>query len=245
MGASIANHQGFAGRHDLANLRIFVELDGKVVRLLRDRLLGQAAGIVRRRAGADGEQAHLVDGGGLRARLGEPVAGGEGLELPGLHGFERAPVGLGQGGRRVRAAGRAEVEVDGAVELLARRLEMALLDVGHAGREVRVRFLDQAGDGIGGEGALGRGGFTDTAAVGASGGNERDARNSDPLPAPGYGQAPPQLGTTPPMVGKDPRILAHARRTGNLKPLYPSAPRRGRPCRRRGRVRRGSRWRPA
>jgi hypothetical protein len=126
-----------------------VQLDGEVVRFGPDGLEGRRPHVRRdRRLGVGGEVGHLVDRGRLDVGLGKPIAGGDRVELRGLDGVERPPVGVPERGAGVGAARRVEVDVDRVVERLAGLVQVALLDLFQAGREMGVSLGDQLGGGI-------------------------------------------------------------------------------------------------
>ena len=135
--------------------------------------------------------ADVVDRGGLGLRLGEAVARGQDFELLHLDRLQRPAVGLGDGRAGIGAAGGGQVDVDGAVELVAGAFEVALAALVHAAGEVGVSGGDEPG------GALGRSDGSGLArrpagrlAVGAAGGQDAQAndrrqtvRCSHPAPA--------------------------------------------------------------
>src|SRR5262249_41062542 len=90
----------------------------------------------------------LVDGRRLDLLLGEAVPCGQSLQLAELDGLERAAEGVGEARVGVGASGRAQVRVDGAVEGLAGRVQVAFLGEGEARLQLRVGVGDALGDGI-------------------------------------------------------------------------------------------------
>ena len=157
-----------------------VQLDLEVGGLAAQRLLGDAADLPAVQ-GVEAHVADVVDRGGLGLRLGEAVARGQDFELLHLDRLQRPAVGLGDGGARVGAAGRGQVDVDGAVPLLAGAFEVALAAFVHAAGEVRVSGGDEAGGALGGsEGCRLGCPVASGLAVGAAGGQHAQAHDHRP-----------------------------------------------------------------